>query len=185
VLVLPCLLLSATYSSTYISTAASQGFSCQHRYTVFQVADLLVAFPILWELVRARVSKLSVSALQQLHPNSARPFLFFFTCFLLCFVHLTMAGSTDDNEHTPPRSPRTKGIWSGFGTWGEEAHGGNWCWCIGHKWEDWCVGGHTACHWHQAWDNGGIHCSYQQQPCCSVEAFWWPYDMRTWLASRA
>jgi hypothetical protein len=30
VLVLPCLLLSATYSSTYIPTAASQGFSCQH-----------------------------------------------------------------------------------------------------------------------------------------------------------
>jgi hypothetical protein len=37
-------------------------------------------------------------------------FLFFFTCFLLCFVHLTMAGLTDDNEHTPPQSPRTKGI---------------------------------------------------------------------------
>jgi hypothetical protein len=28
--------------------------------------------------------------------------LFFFTCFLLCFVHLTMAGPTDDDEHTPP-----------------------------------------------------------------------------------
>jgi hypothetical protein len=35
VLVLSCLLLSATYSSTYIPTAASQGFSCQHRYTLF------------------------------------------------------------------------------------------------------------------------------------------------------
>jgi hypothetical protein len=33
VLVLPCLLLSATYSSTYIPTVASQGFSCQHQYT--------------------------------------------------------------------------------------------------------------------------------------------------------
>jgi hypothetical protein len=52
VLVLPCLLLSATYSSTYIPTTASQGFSCQHRYTLFQVADLLVAFPILWSKVR-------------------------------------------------------------------------------------------------------------------------------------
>jgi hypothetical protein len=52
VLVLPCLLLSATYSSTYIPTAASQGFSCQHRYTLFQVADLLVAFPIMWSKVR-------------------------------------------------------------------------------------------------------------------------------------
>jgi hypothetical protein len=36
--------------------------------------------------------------------------LFFFTCFLLCFVHLTKAGLTDDDEHTPPQSPRTKGI---------------------------------------------------------------------------
>jgi hypothetical protein len=36
--------------------------------------------------------------------------LFFFTCFLLCFVHLTMAGPTDDDEHTPPQSPHTKGI---------------------------------------------------------------------------
>jgi hypothetical protein len=48
------------------------------------------------------VSKLSVSALHA--------FLFFFTCFLLCFVHLTMAGLTDDDEHMPPQSPRTKGI---------------------------------------------------------------------------
>jgi hypothetical protein len=56
------------------------------------------------------VSKLSVIAFQQLHPNSARPFLFFFTYFLLCFVHLTMVGSMDDGEHTPPQSPRTKGI---------------------------------------------------------------------------
>jgi hypothetical protein len=54
------------------------------------------------------MSKLSVSALQQLHPNKA--LLFFFTCFLLCFVHLTMAGPTDDDEHVPPPSPRTKGI---------------------------------------------------------------------------
>jgi hypothetical protein len=30
VLVLPWLLLSATYSSTYIPTTVSQGFSCQH-----------------------------------------------------------------------------------------------------------------------------------------------------------
>jgi hypothetical protein len=37
-------------------------------------------------------------------------FLFFFTYFPLCFVHLTMAGPTDDNEHTPPQSPRMKGI---------------------------------------------------------------------------
>jgi hypothetical protein len=36
--------------------------------------------------------------------------LFFFTCFLLCFVHLTTAGLMDDDEHTPPQSPRTKGI---------------------------------------------------------------------------
>jgi hypothetical protein len=36
--------------------------------------------------------------------------LFFFTCFILCFVHLTMAGPTDDDEYTPPHSPRTKGI---------------------------------------------------------------------------
>jgi hypothetical protein len=28
--------------------------------------------------------------------------LFFFTCFLLCFVQLTMAGPTDDDEHMPP-----------------------------------------------------------------------------------
>jgi hypothetical protein len=35
VLVLPCLLISATYSSTYIPTTASQGFSCQHWYTLF------------------------------------------------------------------------------------------------------------------------------------------------------
>jgi hypothetical protein len=47
VLVLPRYLLSATYSSTYISTAPSQGFSCQHQYTLFKVVDLLVAFPIL------------------------------------------------------------------------------------------------------------------------------------------
>jgi hypothetical protein len=51
-----------------------------------------------------------MSALQQLHPNSARPFFFFFTCFLLCLVHLTTASLTDDNEHTTPQSPRTKGI---------------------------------------------------------------------------
>jgi hypothetical protein len=55
------------------------------------------------------VSKLSVSALQQ-RPNSARPFSFFFNSFLLCFVHLNMAGPMDDDEHTPPQSPRTKGI---------------------------------------------------------------------------
>jgi hypothetical protein len=36
--------------------------------------------------------------------------LFFFTHFLLCFVHLTMAGPMDDDEHMPPQSPRTKGI---------------------------------------------------------------------------
>jgi hypothetical protein len=36
--------------------------------------------------------------------------LFFFTYFLLCFVHVTMAGLTNDDEHTPPQSPRTKGI---------------------------------------------------------------------------
>jgi hypothetical protein len=52
VLVLPCILLSATYSSTYIPTAASQGFSCQHRYTLFHVVDLLVAIPILWSKER-------------------------------------------------------------------------------------------------------------------------------------
>jgi hypothetical protein len=57
------------------------------------------------------MSKLSVSDLQQLYPNSARPFfLFFFTYFLLCFVHLTMAGSMDDDKHTPPQSPRMKDI---------------------------------------------------------------------------
>jgi hypothetical protein len=52
VLVLPCYLLSATYSSTYIPTIASQGFLCQHWYTLFKVADLSVAFPILWSKVR-------------------------------------------------------------------------------------------------------------------------------------
>jgi hypothetical protein len=36
--------------------------------------------------------------------------LFFFTSFLLCFVHLTMVGLTDDDEHTPPQSPCKKGI---------------------------------------------------------------------------
>jgi hypothetical protein len=36
--------------------------------------------------------------------------LFFFTCFLLCFVLLTVAGLMDDDEHMPPQSPRTKGI---------------------------------------------------------------------------
>jgi hypothetical protein len=56
VLVLPCLLLSATYSSTYIPTVASQGFSCQHRYTLFQVTDLLASFPILWSKVRTSKS---------------------------------------------------------------------------------------------------------------------------------
>jgi hypothetical protein len=50
-----------------------------------------------------------VGALQQLHPNSARHF-FFFTCFLSCFVHLTMTGTMDNDEHTPPQSPHTKGI---------------------------------------------------------------------------
>jgi hypothetical protein len=34
----------------------------------------------------------------------------FFSCFLLCFVHLTMAGPTDDDEHMPPQSLRMKGI---------------------------------------------------------------------------
>jgi hypothetical protein len=29
---------------------------------------------------------------------------------LLCFVLLTKAGPTDDDEHTPPQSPWTKGI---------------------------------------------------------------------------
>jgi hypothetical protein len=50
--VLPCLLLLATHSSTDIPTVASQGFPCQHWYTLFQVADLFVAFPILWGKVR-------------------------------------------------------------------------------------------------------------------------------------
>jgi hypothetical protein len=54
------------------------------------------------------VSKLSVSALQQ-RPNSARPFcsssLVFF--FVSCKA---MAGLTDDDEDTPPQSPRMKGI---------------------------------------------------------------------------
>jgi hypothetical protein len=36
--------------------------------------------------------------------------LFFFTWFLLCFAHLTMAGPMDDDEHMPPQSPRTKAI---------------------------------------------------------------------------
>jgi hypothetical protein len=57
-----------------------------------------------------------MSALQQLHPNNARLFLFFVICFLLCFVHLTMADPMDDNEHMPPQSARTKGYCSGFGT---------------------------------------------------------------------
>jgi hypothetical protein len=57
------------------------------------------------------VSKLSVNALQQLHPNTAKPFfLFFFTCCHLCFVHFTMAGPMNDDEQMPPQSPHTKGI---------------------------------------------------------------------------
>jgi hypothetical protein len=36
--------------------------------------------------------------------------LFFFTCFLLCFVLLTVEGPTDDDEHMPPQFARTKGI---------------------------------------------------------------------------
>jgi hypothetical protein len=88
VLVLSCLLLSTTYSSTYIPTVASQGFSCLHRYALFQVADLLAAFPILWSKVRARVSKLSVSALQQ-RPNSVRLFFVLLHLFssLFCAPH--------------------------------------------------------------------------------------------------
>jgi hypothetical protein len=56
------------------------------------------------------MSKLSVSALQQLHPNSARPFCSSSLVFFFVFVHLTMAGSMDDDKHTPPQSPRMKGI---------------------------------------------------------------------------
>jgi hypothetical protein len=52
VLVLPCYLLSATYRSTHIPTVASRGYLCQHWYILFKVADLLVAFPILWSKVR-------------------------------------------------------------------------------------------------------------------------------------
>jgi hypothetical protein len=55
------------------------------------------------------VSKLSVSALQQLHPNSARPFcsssLVFF--FVLCTSQWQVRWMM---MHTPPQSPRTKGI---------------------------------------------------------------------------
>jgi hypothetical protein len=56
------------------------------------------------------VSKLSVSALQQLHPNTARPFSVLLHLLSSLFVHLTMVGLMDDDEHTPPQSPRTKGI---------------------------------------------------------------------------
>jgi hypothetical protein len=44
---------------------------------------------------------------------------------------------------------------------------------------------HMTCHRHQAWDNGGIRCSYRQQPCCSVEAccvaIWRKERMVLWL----
>jgi hypothetical protein len=30
--------------------------------------------------------------------------------FFFVFVHLSMAGTTDDVKHTPPQSPRKKGI---------------------------------------------------------------------------
>jgi hypothetical protein len=49
------------------------------------------------------VSKLSVSALQQLHPNIARPFFVLLHLCLLCFVHLTMTGLMDGDKHTPPQ----------------------------------------------------------------------------------
>jgi hypothetical protein len=53
------------------------------------------------------VSKLSVSALQQ-RPNSARPFCSSSLVFL--YVLCTSPCPTDDDEHTPPQSPRRKGI---------------------------------------------------------------------------
>jgi hypothetical protein len=33
-----------------------------------------------------------------------------FCSYSLVFFFLTMAGPTDDDEHTPPQSPHTKGI---------------------------------------------------------------------------
>jgi hypothetical protein len=56
------------------------------------------------------VSKVSVTTLQQLHPNSARPFCYSSPVFFFVFVHLTMAGPADDVEHKPPQSPRTQHI---------------------------------------------------------------------------
>jgi hypothetical protein len=71
VLVLPCLLLSATYSSTYIPTEASQGFSCHHKYTLFHVADLLVAFDIL--LSKVRTGNSSCEQVEREYLAAARP----------------------------------------------------------------------------------------------------------------
>jgi hypothetical protein len=56
------------------------------------------------------VRKLSVSVLQQLHPNSSRPFCSSSLVFFFVSMHLTMAGPTNDDEHTPPQSPHMKGI---------------------------------------------------------------------------
>jgi hypothetical protein len=51
-----------------------------------------------------------MSALQQLHPNSDRPFCSSSLVFFFVFVHLTMASLADDDEHTSPQSPHMKGI---------------------------------------------------------------------------
>jgi hypothetical protein len=50
-----------------------------------------------------------MSALHWLHPDSARLFVLPLL-FLFVSMHLTMAGPTDDDQHMPPQSPRTKGI---------------------------------------------------------------------------
>jgi hypothetical protein len=51
-----------------------------------------------------------MSALHQLHHNSARPFVLLYLFSSLFLVHLTTAGLTDDVEHTPPQSPHTQRI---------------------------------------------------------------------------
>jgi hypothetical protein len=94
--------------------------------------------------------------------------LFFFTCFVFCFVHLTTAGPMDDDEHTPPQSPRTKGIVQALvrevkkHTEGIDADV--------HVTNE-RIGVLEATQLATDTKLGGIHCSYQQQPCCSIEAF--------------
>jgi hypothetical protein len=81
-----------------------------------------------------------------------------------------MAGPTDDNEHTPPHSPRTKGILQALvcevkkHTEGIDVD-------VQVTSERIGVLEATQLATDTKRDNGGFRCSYRQQPCCSVEAF--------------